>query len=156
MNETELMVEQTMQRELPETIRGLERLSWNYWWSWAPGGASLFRDLDSDVWNECEHNPRRLLSEVSEYDLARMATDPGYIERVQRLEESFDAYMNAGARAWAAGNAPQITHQHPVAYFCAEFGLIHRLNHCLLLSLPFPTDRQQTHVSGQQMLSSCP
>jgi starch phosphorylase len=127
MNETELMAEQTMQRELPETIRGLERLSWNYWWSWAPGGASLFRDLDSDVWNECEHNPRRLLSEVSEYDLARMATDPGYIERVQRLEESFDAYMNAGARVWAAGNAPQITHQNPVAYFCAEFGVHHSL-----------------------------
>ncbi|PYS77135.1 MAG: hypothetical protein DMF66_10925, partial [Acidobacteria bacterium] len=46
---------------LPETVAALERLSWNYWWSWNPDGSSVFRDLDQEVWDECEHNPRRLL-----------------------------------------------------------------------------------------------
>ncbi|HEX6626242.1 MAG TPA: alpha-glucan family phosphorylase, partial [Pyrinomonadaceae bacterium] len=117
----------TTKGALPETISALERLSWNYWWSWATGGNSVFRDLDPDVWNECEHNPRRLLQDVSEYTLARMATDPHYIERVRRLEENFDAYMNPGVRTWAAQHAPEIRHERPVAYFCAEFGVHHSL-----------------------------
>src|SRR5207253_363371 len=39
----------------------------------------------------------------------------------------FDAYMDAGAQTWAASHARGITRQHPVAYFCAEFGVHHSL-----------------------------
>jgi starch phosphorylase len=127
MKEIETKVDQTKSRTLPETIEALDRLSWNYWWSWAPDGASVFRDLDADVWNESEHNPRRLLAGVSEYDLARMATDPVYIDRVRRLTENFEAYISANARTWASENAPAITVENPVAYFCAEFGIHHSL-----------------------------
>src|SRR5579885_28441 len=112
--------------KLPETIAALERLSWNYWWSWNADGTSVFRDLDQVVWDRCEHNPRRLLKEVSQYRLMRMATDPVYVERVRRVAEGFDAYMGAGA-TWASENAREITRDNPVAYFCAEFGVHHSL-----------------------------
>lgn len=112
---------------LPQTIAALERISWNYWWSWNADGTSVFRDLDQGVWDACEHNPRRLLKEVPQYSLMRMATDPVYIERVRRVGEDFDAYMAEGSHTWAAGNAPAITHENPVAYFCAEFGVHHSL-----------------------------
>lgn len=110
-------------RELPETISALERLSWNYWWSWAADGAAVFRDLDPELWETCEHNPRRLLAEAEEFRLIRMATDPVYIERVERLAQSFDDYMDPAARTWAAKAARRITATNPVAYFCAEFGI---------------------------------
>ena len=90
---------------LPETIAGLERVSWNYWWSWNLDGSSVFRDLDQEVWDECEHNPRRLLRVISQNSLMRMATDPVYIARVRHLAAGFDAYMNAGAQTWAAAHA---------------------------------------------------
>src|SRR5215213_1725750 len=112
---------------LPETIEALERVSRNYWWSWAPDGHSVFRDLDQEAWDECEHNPRRLLKEVPQYSLMRMATDPVYVERVRRLAEGFDAYMASGHETWAARHAQALTHEHPVAYFCAEFGVHHSL-----------------------------
>ena len=112
---------------LPQTIAALERISWNYWWSWNPDGHAIFRDLDQQVWDYCEHNPRRLLKEVPQYNLMRMATDPVYVERVRRVAEGFDAYMAAGGEAWAAEHAPGITHENPVAYFCAEFGVHHSL-----------------------------
>ena len=51
---------------LPFSLQALERLSWNYWWSWSRDGAGIFRDIDADVWEECEQNPRLLLAEVSE------------------------------------------------------------------------------------------
>src|ERR1044072_8815257 len=91
--------------KLPETIEALERLSRNYWWSWTPDGHAVFRDLDQEVWDECEHNPRRLRKEVPQYSLMRMATDPVYVERVRLLAEGFDAYIAAGERA-CCGTAP--------------------------------------------------
>jgi starch phosphorylase len=110
-----------------ETREALERLSWNYWWSWTQDGAAVFRDLGQELWDDCEHNPRRVLREVSEFDLMRMVTDPVYAGRVRRLSEAFDAYMAGTARTWAAEHAPAVRRERPVAYFCAEFGVHHSL-----------------------------
>lgn len=114
------------ERSLPEPLAALERLAWNYWWSWASDGTFVFRDLDPTVWEECEHNPRRLLKEVTYFRLMQMATDPGYIERVRRLAEKFDEYM-ADKQLWTAGVETGTTGEHPVAYFCAEYGIHHSL-----------------------------
>jgi starch phosphorylase len=110
------------ERTLPEPLRALGRLAWNYWWSWAADGAAVFRDLDPAVWEECEHNPRRLLAEVSEFRLMQMATDPVYNERVRHLAAHFDAYMTDG-RTWSGQTDTKISSEHPVAYFCAEYGI---------------------------------
>src|SRR3954467_3928308 len=87
------------QQRLPAPLRPLERLAWNYWWSWAADGAAVFRDLDPAVWEECEHNPRRLLADTSEFWRMQMATDPVYNERVRHLGVSFDEYMADGESA---------------------------------------------------------
>jgi glycogen phosphorylase len=112
---------------LPSPLQALERLYSNYWWSWSAEGAGVFRDLDTEIWEECEHNPRLLLERVSEYRLAEMATDPVYLERVRTLAEQFDHYMDGTsglAAKWSnlAGRSA-ITAEHPVAYFCAEYGI---------------------------------
>ncbi|MDT7603109.1 MAG: glycogen phosphorylase, partial [Acidobacteriota bacterium] len=120
------MIEQTgleAGRALPESIAALERLSWNYWWSWAADGTAVFRDLDPRLWNDCEQSPRCLLAEVSELRLTRMATDPSYIARVRSLAERFDRYVSDDAATWARREAGEITRENPVAYFCAEFGI---------------------------------
>ncbi|HEY0366784.1 MAG TPA: alpha-glucan family phosphorylase [Pyrinomonadaceae bacterium] len=105
--------------ELPAPLTALERLAWNYWWSWADDGEGVFRDLDSEIWEECEHNPRQLLAKTSSFRLAEAATDPIYLERVSRLDESFQSYMTSQPRL----QQDAITAEHPVAYFCAEFGV---------------------------------
>ena len=111
---------------LPIPLQALERLSWNYWWSWSTDGASCFRDLDPPVWEECQHNPRLLLARVSEYRIAEMATDPVYLERVRKLGAGFDHYMSlmSSGESWSnSGAKPTITPENPVAYFCAEYGV---------------------------------
>jgi starch phosphorylase len=108
---------------LPAPLMPLKRLAWNYWWSWAADGASIFRDLDPEIWEECEHNPRQLLSKTSPYRLAQAATDPIYLERVRRIDQSFQAYMADGTTWRALGHAVSITRERPVAYFCAEYGV---------------------------------
>src|SRR6185369_4971127 len=104
---------------LPTPLIPLERLAWNYWWSWAADGEGVFRDLDSEIWEECEHNPRQLLAKTSSFRLAEAATDPIYMERVGHLDESFQSYLSSQPRL----QLDTITKEHPVAYFCAEFGV---------------------------------
>src|ERR671912_136410 len=78
---------------LPLPLRPLDQLSWNYWWSWSADGTSIFRDLDPEAWEACEHNPRQLLARTAEYRLMQMATDPVYIERVRKLSDRFLEYL---------------------------------------------------------------
>lgn len=106
---------------LPSPLQALERLSWNYWWSWSPDGAGVFRDLDAELWNECEHNPRLLLAKVSDLRLAEMATDPVYLDRVRRVAERFDEYMKQNSEFRIQNS--ELNSAHPVAYFCAEYGV---------------------------------
>ena len=111
------------QRDLPISLEPLSRVSTNYWWSWAADGAAIFRDLDSELWAKCEQNPRVLLRETSDFRLAQMAADPFCLERVAKLSRDFDNYLSE-KQVWVAqNNAPAITPEHPVAYFCAEFGI---------------------------------
>src|SRR5580765_3111963 len=110
-------------RELTPTLAPLRELSWNYWWSWAPDGYEVFRDLDPNLWSQCEQNPRLMLTQISDRRLAEIATDPSFVERVQRLHRRFAAYMS-DSKPWAKlPLPPRITRQNPVAYFCAEFGV---------------------------------
>ena len=118
---TEIEKRAAQQPKLPAPLAPLERLAWNYWWSWAADGAGIFRDLDPEVWEECEQNPRQLLAKTSAYRLAEAATDPVYLERVRRIDQNFQSYMAAGS-GWTI-NDLKITPERPVAYFCAEFGV---------------------------------
>jgi starch phosphorylase len=109
------------QNTVPAPLAPLERLAWNYWWSWAADGAEIFRDLEPELWEDCEYNPRQLLAKTSEFRLAEAATDPIYLERVRRIDDKFQTYMADGI-GWTLGEL-KITPERPVAYFCAEFGV---------------------------------
>src|SRR5713226_8721368 len=110
-------------RELPPTLQPLERLAWNYWWSWAPDGAETLRDLDAEVWEHCQHNPRALVAQASDPRLAERAVDPSYAERVSKLAARFDAYLSDTRPSPNLHLAGSITAEAPVAYFCAEYGI---------------------------------
>src|ERR1051326_5684275 len=110
-------------RDLPATLRPVWVLTWNYWGSWAPDGAEVFRDLDRALWQQCEQNPRALLTQVSDLRLGQMAADPTFSDRVSRLVERFDTYMDDRRPSPKLSVGARITCDNPVAYFCAEFGV---------------------------------
>ncbi|HXT64295.1 MAG TPA: alpha-glucan family phosphorylase [Pyrinomonadaceae bacterium] len=110
-------------RELPTTLIKLEKVAWNYWWSWAPDGPEIFRDLDPGLWQQCEQNPKALLAQISDLQLTQMAADPAFADRVEQLAQRFHAYLS-DTRAWPGLKlAERVTPQTPVAYFCAEYGV---------------------------------
>ncbi len=110
-------------RELPPTLAPLRELSWNYWWSWAPDGAEIFRDLDPNLWQQCEQNPRLLLTQITDLRLAEVATDPSFADRVEQIHRRFNVYLDNTRPSTRLALAPRTTRANPVAYFCAEFGV---------------------------------
>src|SRR5829696_7011348 len=104
---------------LPQPLAGLARLAYNYRWSWTPGGPELFSFVDPVRWERCGENPVRLLGETGLESLARAASDPYLLERIERVEAAVRADLERPAAAGAA------TSERPIAYFCAEFG-VHR------------------------------
>ena len=110
-------------RELPRTLQPLQHLSWNYWWSWAPDGVEVFRDLDPSIWEQCERNPRALLAQVSDLRLTQMAADPMFADRVRQLTDRFEGYIS-DSRPWPGLHVPlHVSRATPIAYFCAEYGI---------------------------------
>ena len=108
--------------KLPHSLKRLADLAYNYWWCWTSDQVSLFETLNPDEWDRCGHNPVVLLESISYNRLTQLAIDPQYIKRLNVVIEKFDRYMAADS-TWASRVAPQISKEHPVAYFCAEFGL---------------------------------
>lgn len=99
-------------RELPPALKALAHLSRNFFWSWRPDGAALFRDLAPWLWDKCEQNPRVFLKSVSELCLWQKASDAAYLQRLQEFTSSQNEYLRD-----ASGSPAR------VAYFCAEYGV---------------------------------
>ncbi|MEO1593281.1 MAG: alpha-glucan family phosphorylase, partial [Cyanobacteria bacterium J06632_22] len=108
--------------KLPAPVRRLADFAYNYWWSWTPERVSLFSSIDPGLWQRCNHNPVALLERVSHERLWQIAEDPNYLTRLERLAEQLDDYLSAEG-TWANREVPEVSGEHPVAYFCIEFGV---------------------------------
>ncbi len=102
---------------LPEPLRPLARVAYDYRWTWSVDGSALFQSIDSERWARSRHNPRRLLSESPPLTLERAAADPNLVARVNRLASEL-----AGDRA-RPELVGAVNTAHPVAFFCCEFGI---------------------------------
>lgn len=102
---------------LPEALRSLARVAYDYRWSWTVDGAALFETLDPERWRRTGLNPLRLLTETPRAMLVRAAEDAGFVGWVDRIAAELAADR---ARPWRVG---AISPAHPVAFCCSEFGV---------------------------------
>jgi starch phosphorylase len=105
-------------RELPENLKALETISWNYFWSWETAGAEIFRELEPSLWEKCEQNPRLLLKRINQLRLWQKSTDLDYVEKVNKFAEKLQNYLRVEPQ-----NSGRVTKENPAAYFCAEYGV---------------------------------
>ena len=101
---------------LPAELSRLKDLAQNLWWAWDHECLNLFRRLDRELWEECYHNPVKMLGMISQERLEAARHDSGFISHMERVVDRFDEYMAT----------PKKTDEVTV-YFSAEFGL----NECL-------------------------
>jgi starch phosphorylase len=98
---------------VPASLQRLSELAGNLFFSWHRPTRALFEDLDPELWEQVNGNPRLLLRCVDQQHLDWAAADADYLARYQRVVGAFDAY--------ATTPAPH-TDAPLVAYFCAEYG----------------------------------
>lgn len=104
---------------LPQPLLPLKRLATNLLWTWDHEIRDLFRSIDKDLWNECEHNSILFLNRVPAARWEQLLADPLFVNRVKGCEEKLDKYLSAPT--WFEQTYPDDKSQ--IAYFCFEFGL---------------------------------
>jgi len=109
---------QSLAANIPARLAPLARVAYNYSWVWAPDGEQVFRDIDAHRWRLCRQNPVRFLKEAPSEALEKAAGDLSLVARVEKLRDDLEVNLNRPSSE-EAGLSPE----HPVAFFCAEFGL---------------------------------
>lgn len=107
----------TAKSNIPAKLKKLEELAHNMWWSWNHSAKSLFRSLDSKLYDECDCNPVLLLQRLSYEKMEKLSHDKALIEKMDEVYKEFRAYMEEKPNKQRAS----------VAYFCMEYGLNHVL-----------------------------
>jgi starch phosphorylase len=105
---------------LPDSLKDLDAVARNMFWSWNTDAAELFKRADSDLWAASGHNPVRLLSTVSQARLEELAENKGFLCELQRVKEKLKSYLEEPT--WFEKVCSERT-KPIIAYFSAEFGV---------------------------------
>ena len=106
---------------LPERISRLADLASDLWWASSAEARALFRMVSPRLWRHTEHNPVRILRQISKERLRILAADPVFLEIYDRVLLGYDFDMNRPDTIVATYH-PEFTHK-TIAYFSAEYGL---------------------------------
>jgi starch phosphorylase len=105
---------------LSERLCCLNDLALNLRWSWDHPTIELFRRLDSDLWEQTNHNPWLMLGRIDQKRLAEAESDEAFLAHMDRVWANLHEYLqNAG---WFRRAHPEAGGLR-IAYFSAEFGL---------------------------------
>ncbi|MHC4488760.1 MAG: alpha-glucan family phosphorylase [Planctomycetota bacterium] len=105
---------------LPDSLKDLEIIAGNMFWSWNPEFVELFKRIDSNLWSACGHNPVKLLGNISQAKLEALAENEGFLGQLQRAVEKLKSYFDRPT--WYEKVSSKST-KPIIAYFSAEFGL---------------------------------
>ncbi len=103
----------SVKSHLPESLKVLDEIAHNLWWSWNNEATELFESIDAKLWSKCSKNPVELLSRISYERLEEIAEDKVMLASIEKVYKNFRAYMDVKPNAKRAS----------VAYFCMEYGL---------------------------------
>ncbi len=101
---------------LPEKLKPLEDIAYNFWLAWNPQAIKLFIAMDSDLWEKVQHNPVRMLAEIAQQKLEELAGDDGFLMELERVSAALNQYLQTAQSINDNGRVK-------IAYFSAEYGL---------------------------------
>ena len=107
----------TVQSQMPDSLKHLDEIAYNLWWTWNTEAYNLFRNLDPDLFKSTGKNVVEMLGKLSYEELTRMSEDKQLLSKINKVYKDFRSYMDAKPDS----SRPS------VAYFCMEYGLNHIL-----------------------------
>ncbi|MDR3689756.1 MAG: alpha-glucan family phosphorylase [Fimbriimonas sp.] len=101
--------------QVPPSLELLKKIALNMHWAWNREALDLLREIDP-VRFDAGLPPVSLLRESAKIE--RLSKDAAYIKRVEHVAGRLQAYLDTPDREWKG-----MSHEHPAAYFCAEYGI---------------------------------
>jgi glycogen phosphorylase/synthase len=109
--------------QLPEGLKALRDLAYNFWWAWNDEAKKLFQKIDPELWEKVKHNPVYFLNLVSAVALSRAAKDKDFIWAYEKTINRFQSYEKENKEVIKFCGSNVVTPQTPLAYFCMEYGI---------------------------------
>lgn len=106
---------------LPKEMECLREIAYNVLWTWDHELLELFMRLDTDLWEETNHNPVQMIGRIRQEALNAALRDDAFMAQLQRALEHCREYMN-NRSTWFQKTYDG-TERQPIAYFSAEFGV---------------------------------
>ena len=72
---------------LPESLKDLEIIAGNLFWTWNPEFVDLFERIDTALWNSCGLNPVKLLGSVPQERLNALAENQGFLAELRKASD---------------------------------------------------------------------
>src|SRR5690554_3604721 len=85
--------ELTVKACIPESLKKLEELACNIWWTWDNETKDIFRSIDIESWLESGSNPVQLLNTLSHDTLVELSEDKSFLQRLDKAYERFTQYI---------------------------------------------------------------
>lgn len=101
-------------RTIPESLRQLDELSKNLWWSWSSEAINLFKYIHPEMWKQAEYNPILFLDRIGYQRFLELEKDHVFVEKLNTVSKMFAEYMS---------KKEEVEKQTRIAYFCMEYGL---------------------------------
>ena len=105
---------------LPDSLKALDAIARNLFWSWNPQSIELFKRIDPTLWVACGHNPVKLLGTVSQSRLEALSRNESFLNELRRVAETLKTYLQAPT--WFEKHCGDES-KPLIAYFSAEFGV---------------------------------
>ena len=109
---------------LPAELAPLMELAQNLWSTWDPDAFQLFSRIAPLLFRKYDHNPLKLLQEVSTARLEELSNNQGFMHEMNAVYLKFTLYQNyEGFFVDASGHKQSYPDDVHVAYFSMEYGL---------------------------------
>jgi starch phosphorylase len=112
----------TVRAAFPDELTSLADIVDNLRWSWHPDSLDLLESVDPDLWQSCNHDPGRMLGEVSAERLAVLARDRKFVRRLEEVHDDLAEYLTS-PRWYQQQQAENPSMPASIAYFSPEFGI---------------------------------
>ena len=109
--------------QLPDNMHMLTEISENIWSTWDPDAYQLFTRIDPLIFRKFNHNPVKLLQQVSNERLKYLSENIGFMGELKSVYKKFRSYRDYNAYYIENGNKMDYHKNFKIAYLSMEFGL---------------------------------
>jgi starch phosphorylase len=116
----------TVRAAFPVELEKLGPIVENLRWTWNPDAQDLLASVDPQLWEQCRHDPQRMLGEVTTERLAHLASQRKFLRRLADVHDDLSDYLSQPRwyqRRQADRGTAGESWPDSIAYFSPEFGI---------------------------------